>query len=164
MKVENDTVTLDMGDPLDRTLAKAVLDHLEGLRSPPLQPETTELAVALAKANGEVRVYARPPGSDTIYHCFVCGAASSPPIMANICLMCDSQPEAEIVRDLLSGSRIDYYHGDPKRPQVKAGTCDVHRGGLNALYLATAQGGTINKWLVDRCKEVARMNNEEETA
>ena len=114
--------------------------------------EASEIRIGLAIATGKINVSARPIGSDQIERCFVCGSDNgNHPFMANMCLMCSTQKEAELVRNLLQGSRIAYYHGDQKAPQVKVGACKKHQPNLTALYVATHGARYLNTWIVQMC-------------
>lgn len=163
MKIEADKVVLELqseyGDNLARQpdvfLAFALLKAMKAMRGNPLVKEVNDLSLALSKITGEWEVGVRPVGTDQIHGCFVCGSqdAGTAPFMSNICLI-STPEEAEHVQALLPGSRIAFYHGDPKVPQVKVGACKRHRPNLNALYLGAHGAGHVNRWLVRMAQEL----------
>ena len=163
MKIEDDKVVLELhseyGKNLPRqpdvVLAFELLKAMKAMRGNPLAKEVNDLNLALSKITGEWQVGVRPVGSDQIHRCFVCGGQNegTSQFMSNICLI-STPEEAEHVQALLPGSRIAFYHGDPKVPQVKVGACKKHRPNLDALYLGAHGAGHVSKWLVSMAQNV----------
>lgn len=157
MEFKDNKVELDFGDPGDRSLLKALTDHMRSHKAA-WRVEYEALEIMMAAECKRVKVSARTIGTDSIPACFVCQEPSDEPHsgMENTCLMCGSQDEAEIVLNLLPGSRIAYYHGDPKTPQVKVGACEKHLEGLSALQLACYSAGYVDAYMVSRCVTIGK--------
>ena len=155
MKITSVELILNFKNVGDLNLIKnGVLKEMERHKSS-WRDEKEILRILVAKYRGVIRVNARSIGKDWLNGCFVCGnSRSDHTLMSNICLMCDSQEEAEQVQNLFQGSHIAYYHGDKKAPQVKLGACDKHLPNLKALWMATCAGNEVSKRLRDLCAEL----------
>ena len=153
MKLDGTRVIFDLNDSKDIYYIEVIIESLEKFDHK--NSDLKLLGIAIARATKHIKCYARPVGTDSIPGCFVCGKAGNP-FLANICLLVNSQEEAELVEGMLLGSRIDYWHGDRNAPQVKIGACPDHLTELNTLYTACACAREITEWIISRAKWVKR--------
>ena len=99
-----------------------------------------------AKYGQSYKFSSRGIGLDQVDCCFVCSAtrrnaeakAGNNIYLHNIAAHLDSATQAEVLNLFPRGARMDYYHGDPKAPQIKIVACDLHLPNLQHLHDSTS--------------------------